>query len=193
MQKQKTTLLICLVGLILGCTKAPEPVPMPLFEPLPSTIMPPMSGYGIYAEQISIWRDYTSSFYEFSLLHNTLGSVLRQNVGIATMQTIVENKFMKAYYSLYALDELFTESIQLMTNNIPPAAFLDKIVPVDFSIYGAPMNVLYVNSWYKFRSQISKIANKANTETEAGRELKAAAEDLISKVESCISIMNTVL
>ncbi len=185
-------MLFTTLALLLGCTKAPEPVQ--LYKPLTSTTMLPMSGNGDYAAQIIIWKNYTASFYDFSVLHNTLGSMLRQSVGIAFWAELVQNRFMNAYYSLVALDDLFVEGIYQMTNGTAtPPALLDEIQLVDFSIQGAALNTKYVNSWLKFKSQIYAVARKANTETETGRKLKVAAEDFITRVDSCISIMNTVL
>ena len=190
--KLKLFVLACVAGLLFGCTKAPEPVL--LYKPLTSTTMPPMSGSGDYAAQILIWRNYTTSFYDFSILHNTLGSMLRQSVGIAFWAELVQTRFMNAYYALIALDDLFVEGIYQFTagTDIPPG-ILDPIQPVDFSIKGGSLSVKYLDSWLKFRSQIYAIVKKANTESETGRELKAAAEDFITKVDSCISLMNTVL
>ncbi|MDD3273920.1 MAG: hypothetical protein PHV46_07725 [Bacteroidales bacterium] len=193
---KKSVLITCLVVyvavVVTGCTKAPEPVSKN--RTLTSTTMLPMSGNGDYAEQIIIWKNYTTSFYDFSILHNTLGSILRQNVGISFMENLVETKFMNAYYSLIALDDLFVDGIYQLANGTPsPPALLDQIQLVDFSIQGGAINTKYVDSWSKFKPQIYAIVRKANTETETGKELKAAAEDFITRVDSCISLMYQIL
>ena len=185
-------MLFITAGLLLGCTKAPEPVQR--YKPLTSTTMLPMAGIGDYAAQITIWKNYTASFYDFSILHNTLGSALRQTVGISFMEQLVETKFMNTYYSLIALDDLFVDGIYQLANGTPtPPALFDPIQLVDFSIMGSSINKKYVDSWALFKPQLYAIVKKANTETETGRKLKAAAEDLISRVDSCISLMYSIL
>ena len=185
--------LLSVLLLFSACTKAPEPVQR--YKPLTSTTMLPMAGTGDYAAQIIIWRNYTASFYDFSILHNTVGSVLRERAGISFMQQLVETRFLNTYYSLITLDDLFVDGIYQLANGIPtPPALFDPIQLVDFSIQGrGALNIIYVNSWALFKPQLYAIVKKANTETETGRKLKAAAEDLISRVDSCMSLMNTIL
>lgn len=189
--------VVCVMALVFttinqSCTKAP--VPDETFTPLPSTQMPPMSGSGTYSAQINIWNSYTDCFYGFSILHRTVEMLTIDAARVAVMQNVVRARFEDAYTSLLKLDTLFVVNIQQMTNGNAPGAMLEAITPPDFSIYGkGPLNLFYMSSWTIFKKQINAIAVKADTSTKAGKNLKSAAEEFITKVDSSISIMNQVL
>jgi|GEM_PF-4208688 len=172
-----------------NCTKAPMPAETDM--QLPSTVMPPMSGTGPYAAQLPIWRTYTNSFGEFYIQHRNAELITVDMArGVSSIQNIVIAKFGNAAKALYKLDSLFVENIGTMTNGSQPAAMLSEIVPVQFPTYtGAGIFLNYVNSWGAFKPQINAIVKKADTQTAEGKELKAAAEDFVTRVNSCISTM----
>lgn len=184
---------VCLVTFMAltfqNCTKAPAPNEN--YSQLPSSLMPPMSGTGPYEAQILVWRVYTNSFEEFYVQHRSAESLTMDLAkGVSSIQNIVMMKFGSAAKALFKLDSLFVENIWTMTNGNRPAAMLTEIVPVEFPTYkGSGIFLNYMNSWGAFKPQINAIIKKADTQTPEGKELRAAAEDFVTKVSSCTTTM----
>jgi hypothetical protein len=179
-----------LLGVTLqNCTKAP--LPAETDAQLRSSIMPPMSGTGPYAAQLTVWRAYTNSFGEFYNQHrNAEMLTVDMTKGVSSIRNIVIMQFDNAAKALFKLDSLFVENIGTMTNGSKPAATLTEIVPVQFPTYtGLGIFLNYMNSWGSFRPQINAIIKNADTQTAEGKELKAAAEDFVTKVNTCTSTM----
>ena len=184
---------VCLVAFMAltfqNCTKAPAPNEN--YSQLLSSTMPPMSGNGPYDAQLLIWRAYTNSFEAFSVQHRSAESLTMDLAkGVSSIQNIVMMKFGSAAKALFKLDSLFVENIWTMTNGNPPAAMLTEIVPVEFPTYkGSGIFLNYMNSWVAFKTQINAVIKKANTQTPEGKELRAAADDFVTKVNSCTTTM----
>ena len=179
-----------LLGVTLqNCTKAP--LPAETDAQLRSSIMPPMSGTGPYAAQLPIWRTYTNSFGEFYTQHRYAEMITVDMArDVSSIRSIVISQFGNAAKALFKLDSLFVENIGTMTNGSKPAAMLTEIVPVQFPTYtGLGIFLNYMNSWGAFRPQINAIIKYADIQTAEGKELKAAAEDFVTKVNTCTSTM----
>jgi hypothetical protein len=182
-------MLFITAGLLLGCTKAPEPVPK--FKPLISTTMLPMSGRGEYSGQIIIWKAYTRAFAEFSELHLQAEIALYNKVEVSSIKRRIISTYDKAYAALYTIDSQFSGGIYNMTNGNDPGVIMVPIQEIDFSGQGKlRINELYPNVVQQLKTQLNNIIiNNANNQSPEYGFIKKAAGELIRMLDDCSVLM----